>query len=251
MLKLATTIDDVIKQLDEIIAAAIEEESRLGFFPVLYRTVTIKVKEGIAAGRFENGERMERLDVIFANRYLEAYEQFRSAAPPTSSWLEAFEAAKSWRPLILQHLLLGINAHINLDLGIAAVQTSSGEQLPTLKHDFDEINKILEELLDTVQQKIGSLSRLLGLLDKVGGRTDETIFAFSMEMARDGAWRFAEKFAALTPEQRPAAIAERDEKIVKLARRIVNPGWLLRLAALVIRLFESGNVPKIIRTLSI
>jgi len=248
--KSATTIHDVIEQLDEIIDNAVQQNSRLGFFAVLYRTVTVKVKEGIAAGRFENGERMERLDVIFANRYLEAYEQFRSGATPTSSWLKAFESAKSWRPLILQHLLLGINAHINLDLGIAAAMTAPGSALPGLKRDFVEINKILGELLDTVQQKIGSLSSLLGLLDKVGGRTDETVFEFSMEMARDGAWRFAEKFAALTPEQHPAAIADRDEKIVKLARRIINPGWLLRLAALVIRLFESGNVFKIIRTLS-
>lgn len=250
MPRLATTIDDVIEKLDEIIDNAVQENSRLGFFAVLYRTVTIKVKEGIAAGRFENGERMERLDVIFANRYLEAYEQFRSGATPTSSWLEAFEAAKSWRLLILQHLLLGINAHINLDLGIAAAETTPGAALPGLKHDFDEINQILGALLDDVQKKISSLSLLLGLLDRVGGRRDEVVFEFSMEMARDGAWRFAEKFAALTPEQHSAAIAERDEKIVKLAKRIINPGWLLRLAAFVIRVFENGNVPKIIRTLS-
>ena len=46
-------------------------------------------------------------------------------------------------PVILQHLLLGINAHINLDLGIAAVETSPGNQLAPLKNDFDMINKLL------------------------------------------------------------------------------------------------------------
>lgn len=250
MPKLATTIDEVITHLDAIIDSSIKENSRLGFFAVLYRAVTVKVKEGIAAGRFQDGGRMERLDVIFANRYLEAYEQYRSGATLTKSWIEAFTAVPRWRPLILQHLLLGINAHINLDLGIAAAQTSPGDQLPALKPDFDEINNILGELLDIVQQKIGSLSQLLGLLDKVGGRSDETIFSFSMEIARDGAWRFAEKLAALKPDQHPAAVAERDEKIAALAQKIINPGWLLRLAALVIRVFESSNAAKIIRTLS-
>ncbi len=250
MPNLATTIDEVSAQLDEIIEDAVQQNSRLGFFAVLYRAVTLKVKDGIAAGRFEDGKRMERLDVIFANRYLEAYEQYRSDATPTKSWLEAFAAAQRWRPLILQHLLLGINAHINLDLGIAAAQTSPGDQLPALKRDFDEINNILGELLDLVQQKIGSLSPILGLLDKVGGRSDEAIFSFSMEIARDGAWRFAEKFAALNPEEYSKEIAERDEKIVRLARRIINPGWLVQVAAFVIRVFESGNVAKIIRTLS-
>ena len=28
--------------------------------------------------------------------------------------------AGRWRPIVLQHLLLGINAHINLDLGVTA-----------------------------------------------------------------------------------------------------------------------------------
>jgi hypothetical protein len=246
----ATTIDDVIACLDAIIAAAEREQSRHGFFPVLYRAVTVRVKEGIAAGRFQDGARMERLDVIFANRYLEAHDQYRADRVPVGSWLRAFEAAKSWRPLILQHLLLGINAHINLDLGIAAAQTSPGDLLPDLKEDFDEINRILAELLDSVQERIGSLSPLLGLLDRVGGRSDEAVFEFSLEIARDGAWRFAEELAVLPPDQHSDVIAERDEKIAALAREIIDPGWLLRLAALVIRLFETGDVARIIRTLS-
>jgi hypothetical protein len=58
---LARTIDEVIQQLDEIIVRSIRERSRLGFFAALYHTVTLKVREGIAAGQFEDGPRMERL----------------------------------------------------------------------------------------------------------------------------------------------------------------------------------------------
>src|SRR6266851_378283 len=61
------TIDDVLIELDQIILRARNERSRLGFFPTLYRNVTIRVKEGIAAGAFEDGARMEKLDVTFAN----------------------------------------------------------------------------------------------------------------------------------------------------------------------------------------
>jgi len=247
---IAKSIDEVIQHLDSIIATSVLESSRLGFFAALYRQVTIKVKEGIASGRFEDGPRMEQLDVIFANRYLEAYEQSRNSVKPTKSWLAAFEAGRSWRLLILQHLLLGINAHINLDLGIAAARTLPGEKLPALQRDFDEINNILAELLDRVQEKIGGLSPWLGLLDRVGGRSDEAIFNFGLQIARDGAWRFAEKFAGLTSEEHATALAERDEKIAALARRVINPGWLLWVVSLVIRLFESSNVGKIIRTLS-
>ena len=52
--KPASTIDEVIERLGEIIASARSERSRLGFFAALYRKVTVKVKEGIAAGKFES-----------------------------------------------------------------------------------------------------------------------------------------------------------------------------------------------------
>ena len=73
----ARTIDEVIEHLDDVIALARSEKSRLGYFAVLYRNVTIKVKEGILAGSFEDGARMERLDVAFANRYLDALKRYR------------------------------------------------------------------------------------------------------------------------------------------------------------------------------
>jgi hypothetical protein len=247
---IASTIDEVIENLDTIINQAIQEKSRLGFFPVLYREVTAKVKEGIASGRFEDGERMERLDVVFANRYLEALHQFRNGENPTKSWVVAFQAARSWRLLILQHLLLGINAHINLDLGIAAARTCPGEKLPGLKQDFNEINKILSELLDVVQDKIGVLSPWLGLLDQVGGRTDEAIVNFSLQKARDAAWQVAERLAPLGPEEQELEIAHLDENIEAFAQIVKNPGWLIRLISFVIRIFEISHVPKIINVLS-
>jgi hypothetical protein len=163
----AQNIDEVIARLTDIIDISRQEPSRLGYFAALYRKVTISVKEGIQAGRFENGARMERLDVNFANRYLEAYELQRKGEVPTASWQVSFEAAGHRRPLILQHLLLGINAHINLDLGIAAVETSHGDQLASLKHDFDLINRLLAELVQPVQDKIGEVSPWIGFLDRI------------------------------------------------------------------------------------
>ena len=73
----AENIDQVINRLDEIIAVARAEENRLGYFPALYRNVTIQVKTGIEEGFFEDGARMERLDVVFANCYLDALAQYR------------------------------------------------------------------------------------------------------------------------------------------------------------------------------
>ena len=90
------TIDEVLTELDQIILRARNERDRLGFFATLYRNVTLKVKEGIAAGLFEDGPRMEKLDVTFANRYLTALGSFRRGEQVSKCWLCSFRLAATW-----------------------------------------------------------------------------------------------------------------------------------------------------------
>ncbi len=87
----AHNIDEVIEQLSEIIELEIAAKSKLAFFPILYRKVTIAVKEGIQRKDFEDNERMERLDVVFANRYLEAFYQFKAQENCSTCWKVAFD----------------------------------------------------------------------------------------------------------------------------------------------------------------
>lgn len=246
----ATTIDEVISQLNVIIENSKVKESRQGYFTALYRRVTIAVKEGIAAGRFQDGPRMECLDVIFANRYLNAYTQYLAGKPPTESWRFAFVQARRWHPMILQHLLLGMNAHINLDLGIAAAQTCPDGALPGLEHDFKEINTVLSELVDEMQQRIGSVSPWLAWAGRIGNKADDAIVNFSMQNARDAAWAFAQKLAALGQEAQSAAIASRDFEVTRFSKVVSTPGPLGSSLALFIRLRESSDIPKVIDALS-
>ncbi|MEO1626876.1 MAG: DUF5995 family protein, partial [Bacteroidota bacterium] len=182
----AQSIDEVLQQLDQIIADSIDQASLLGAFAALYRQVTARVKQGIADGRFEDGARMERLDVVFANRYLAAYAQYKAAGEfPTQSWLLAFEKTRLPELLIIQHLFLGMNAHINLDLGIAAAEIAPGESIHELEKDFMEINQLLLEMVGAVQKRIGELSPLFWLLDWLGGVSDERLAGFSLKAARD------------------------------------------------------------------
>ena len=245
----ATTIDDVIRQLDEIIARAQRTGSCLGYFAVLYRKVTARVKEGIENGLFEDNERMAHLDVRFANRYLEAFRQYRDGESPTRSWQSAFTAATAWSPIVLQHLLLGMNAHINLDLGIAAAETVSPPALPGLHNDFNKINDILSSMIDEVQGELADVWPLLKLLDKIAGKTDELLINFSMNRARDQAWKVAEKLAPLSIDQRNIEIDRLDTKIEKIARGIRQPGFIIRLVLLIIRLSERGSVSRKIEIL--
>ncbi len=245
----ANTIDDVIQSLNIIIDSEKAKNSTLGFFPALYRQVTMKVKQGIADGFFDDGPRMERFDVIFANRYLDAFDTYQSGNKPTRAWRVAFNAAPQDELIILQHLLLGINAHINLDLGIAAAEVAPGDALPDLEGDFNKINDILVSLLDPAQDAINEFSPLMELLDKVGGNTDEAIANFSIDKARQEAWENAQLLASQSSEQQSSTINLLDRKVSFLGRLIVNPGYILGKAIEIIRFAESRDVPAIIDAL--
>ena len=134
--KEAVTIDEVIAQMELLVAACIKTNDRLGYFTALYYKVTVSVKEGIQNNEFEDGQRMEKLDVLFANRFLTAVKQWKSNTQPTGPWEIAFKAANKSTVLVLQHLLLGMNAHINLDLGIAAARVSAGTDIKNIRNDF-------------------------------------------------------------------------------------------------------------------
>lgn len=245
----AKTIDEVIEQLTSIVDWSKENDSRMGYFAALYRKVTIRVKQKIQEGFFDDGPRMERLDVLFANRYIQACYEYQTGKKPTHSWVRAFDATPLWWPIVLQHLLMGMNAHINLDLGIAAAETVSTEQLPSLKGDFDKINQILASLVGSVRDDMARIWPILGLFNRYLGSLETAIVNFSMAKARDAAWSFAEKLSPLTEEKREAAIKEKDHLIAAFSSVIMHPGWTLSMVLAVIRLGELGTVRKKIEIL--
>ena len=116
------SIEEVISELQKIISECETNNNPLGYFAALYQKVTIKVKDGIENHIFDDGLRMEKLDVVFAKRYIEAYYAWQKKDTVTKSWQKAFELSTDYWPVVLQHLLIGMNAHINLDLGIASAE---------------------------------------------------------------------------------------------------------------------------------
>jgi len=192
---------------------------------VVYRAVTARVRDGVAEGEFDDNERMELFDVRFAHYWLDAHGAWDRGEPVATSWALSFEAAQ--RPgLILQHLLLGMNAHINLDLGVAAAMTCPGAAIDDLEQDFERINNVLGELVDMMQQAISDVSPMTRVLDTVGLRFDEALVNFSLEYARGKSWNFARDLAA--KDGHADVVAARDTKVATYGRHIALPGRPLR-----------------------
>lgn len=239
------SIDEVIEQLENIIQDSIETNSALGYFAVLYKKVTIRVKEKLGTGYFEDDSRMENLDIVFANYYLQAYNQFKNGEYCSKSWLATFKASEESNLVVIQHLLLGMNAHINYDLGIAAHDIAPHNILE-VKGDFYKINALLAELLDEVQYDLTKVWRWLKYPLKLAGKLDNVFVNFSMKIARNGAWMFALELALCKDDHRNIA-NKRDQSIAELASRIINSKGLIRIILWFIKRSEKGDASSLIQ----
>jgi hypothetical protein len=246
----ASNIDDVIAILDGMVADCMAKGDPIGYLPALYRCVTLQVKKGIEDGAFDDSARMASFDAIFADRYFAAYDAFRSGGELTKSWELAFSATASGKLIILRDLLVAINAHINLDLGVAAGTTYQGADLHAFHGDFDRINKILAALIPPVEKAVGEFPPLLHLLEDIGGKDAVEVLDFSLDAARDDAWLHACLIADLPPEKRPDLIAALDSKVSFLGKVVAQPGGIVGKVVDLIRDTESRDVPAIIKALS-
>lgn len=237
-----TTISDVLYRLENIIEWAKSSGSPLGYFPVVYHLTTAAVQRGIETGLFDDGSRMERLDVVFAQRYFEAFDAWQLGEPVTRAWEAAFRAAQSQQYTVLQHIVLGMNAHINLDLGIAAAQVAPGNDIKSLRADFYRINDIIAGLVDSVQDRLADVFPAFGLLDRAMRSRDERMANITIRYARSGAWNAAASLAELAPAEHPRLIRELDAGVSVLAADIMAPGGWLRPALRVVRWGEFGSV---------
>jgi hypothetical protein len=248
----ATTIAEVIEQLNEIVKLAQQNSDRAGYFAALYKKVTVAVSDKINEKFFDDNIRMEKLDVVFANRYLDAYQQYKSGKPCSSSWQQAFDATHTWKPMVIDHLVAGMNAHIGLDLGIAAATIAPGNLVNGVQNDFNKINTVLNGLVDEVKTDLFAMWPLSKFISKLNAsKLENAIAGFSMTIARDAAWQVALAYAPLnTDAAKESYITERDKNVAAFGKKLLHSGFFLTIVRTIFRLFEFGSIPKKIKRLN-
>ncbi len=242
------TIDDVLARLDAIVASCVATNSRQAYFAVLYRQMTAAVKDGIHHGVFEDGARMEKLDVLFASRYVDAWENYRNNKPTTRSWNHVFCAADN-RLTVIQHLLLGMNTHINLDLAIAAAGTCPGNAIFGLEKDFTAINTLISTLAGSVQQKLDNISRPMKMLDNIANGSEKAVLNFSVTKARQAAWANGVALALASEQQQEQHIQTMDAAVYAISRKIESPGFPANMILPMVQLSEPNKVSEIVKLL--
>lgn len=243
------TIEEVLTKLDEIIICCKENKSPAGHFACTYRIMTAQVLKGIQQKKFEDNPRMTTLDIAFAQRYLEAWENYSNGRKCTHSWYIAFEATKNKDLLIMQHIFLGMNAHINLDLGISAASIMPYRKINPLKKDFENINNVIASINQKVQDSLNKICYPVQLIDQLSNGKDNAILDFAISKARDTSWATA-VIASNTPNfLKEQFINIVDYAAAKVATQILNPKIMTPALLKELKKCESNDIVKNIEIL--
>ena len=245
----ATTIAEVISRLDEIIFWSIKNNSRIGYFATLYRRMTVSIKQGIVDNRFQDGKRMEELDVRFANRYFAAWEAYSDQQPCSNAWCAAFDACKNSNLIVLQHLILGISTHINMDLCIATAECCPGDEIYDLKSDFNTINDLISDEAQLVQNTLTKIWFPLKILNNIAGKEQNAVLNFSIGTARSCSWANAVALAHVDGLLKNGLVSQIENMVIELSKKVINPGLWVNFMLRPVRIMESKNVGYIIRLL--
>jgi Family of unknown function (DUF5995) len=196
-----SSVAEAVGRMEEI-GAALPPRDGVGAFNRLYAAVTRTVATWLAEDRFGDDEFLERLDVVFANRYFDALRAWGDGVPRRTPkvWQALFKVRDAPDISSIQFAVAGINAHINLDLTVALVRTCADLGAPlgsgTQRDDYDKVNDVFAGLYQAMR------------LDFLGGRFEsldtgrvalalDAVSHFTVDSARDAAWHNAELFVDL------------------------------------------------------
>ena len=188
------TLDEVVNGFGDWEQRFRHAGDRRAIFLTLYGIVSSEMRVRVAAGAFADNAWVHRYAVAFANMYRQAlddYEAGRLAAVP-KAWRLCFDSARSGAGVVLQDMLLGINAHVNNDLAQALNTVGIGPDRASRYADHVRVNDVLGGVTERATNRLAALyAPGFTSLDECAGHLDEILSAFSLQVARENAWEGA------------------------------------------------------------
>ena len=239
------TLDDVVHGLAAVESGFRQRGDRRSAFPTLYGIISAAVRERVAQRLFEDSDWVARYAVAFANLYrvaLQRYDAGRLAEVPRA-WQLCFDFAAGGNGLVLQDLLLAVNAHVNHDLAFALSSVSIGPDRASRHRDHTLVNQIFASALDTATERIAGLyAPGLRTIDEGAGQIDEMVGLFSIEVARENAWEGAVALAnAQNDTERRLTSKLISARAAVMARLIRAPSLNPAMIACLRRLEQDAN----------
>jgi hypothetical protein len=166
-------------------------------FATTYLHVTEETARTIRQGpeRFDDPSYLEIEDVLFADYYFRAVDDYLHGRPVAPAWKIAFDSAASGQTNAAQDLLLGINAHVQNDqafviasLGIRRPDGSSG------KPDHDRFNGILQRSYGPIVEDLAQhYDPFVSISNATWDPADDIAGLETIKAWRELVWRNAER----------------------------------------------------------
>lgn len=176
------------------IETSLPSEDGIRAFTRVYRVVTEQVHDAVhASDTFADPAFVERLDVVFADRFFAAEAGAAAGREVSAAWTPLVEARRRPGVLPIQHVLAGMNAHINYDLALAVVQTCAetgrSVQEADVAADFQAVNEVLAQVVRPIRQTF--LTEAVVRAGAPASPAADAVSLWSIDKARDAAWASA------------------------------------------------------------
>lgn len=231
-------IDALIERMEALLEPLRAADDPRQYFHAVYLRTTTAVAGAIKGGGFIDPGWAERWDVTFADLYLDALEAAMSGGQPTRPWQIAFGAPTDLPAL--NHVLLGMNAHINFDLPQALVMVITDDEFGTpalmAKREADHraIDRVLAARVAAEDDEAVSASGPGSMLDRLLRPLNRRGTQRFLRESREKVWANAIMLSQARrqgPEAYAAVLAELEELSAAKVSALTAPGpVLLRLA---------------------
>jgi len=222
----------VTERMQQLIDEWQARNDRRAAFLACYHVMTANMLAAIEQGEFNDPEWVSSWLHHFAGYYFNALDEYEQGDPTTPSvWRQTFDAASQPGTLILQNLMLGVNAHINYDLIFALVDMLepewyqlSSDQRQERYDDHCQVNAVIQRSIDAVQDTIIEPGDpLMEFADWLLGPTDEWAVSRLISGWRESVWQHAKSLLeAADLEERQRVKSEIEKEALERARLILR-----------------------------
>jgi hypothetical protein len=196
-------------------------------FLYCYSMMTSNMLVAIEEQRFHDNEWVERLLHRFADYYFDALTCYECGDETPAVWQEVHRVSLTKRLHVIQHLLLGVNAHINYDLVLTLYdmlapewESLSPEMRRQRYEDHCLVNTIIGDTIDKVQDEVvEKYSPAMNVVDQLMGRLDEMLLLKLITEWRESVWENTQELLAQEgPEARQRYILDVEKKVLRRAQ---------------------------------
>lgn len=183
---LSTTLDELISRLHSVSVRYDDRRSRLALDPAILASLMVKV----SAATFDDPAWISRILLGLGNLYLSritCFDDGRFEALP-ECWYVAFQSASSGQNLLVQDVLLGLNARLQFDLTLTLFDAGPGNVA-----DFEKLHAILRtEIIALETSLMTHYNHRFPMPNLIAAPLQGILGEFAFDRAIDSAWRTSE-----------------------------------------------------------